>query len=63
MNNEELEIELIALRKIVDKALSIIRSDKKPQKKTKKIDGIAGIKARILTGSLKPMNLKRKRAP
>ena len=66
MNNEELEIELIALRKIADKALAIIRADKKTTHtngKAKKIDRVADITARILTGTLKPMNLKRKKAP
>ncbi|MEZ2446074.1 hypothetical protein AB6805_30370 [Chitinophaga sp. RCC_12] len=62
---EILEIEILALRKIADKALAIIREGKKPSRAkapSKKADGEADLRARILTGHLKPARLKKKKA-
>lgn len=64
MDIEELEIEILAIRKIADKVLALISASKKsaPAKcRVEKIDGVAGLTARLLTGRMKPDKLKKKK--
>lgn len=64
MDTEQLIIELLALRKIADNVLGQIRAESKsarPKGKSKKVDGVADLTARIVTGGMKPTKLKKRK--
>lgn len=55
----ELEQNVLALRKMADLVLGQVRAEKaaapaRAKPSTKKVDGVADLKARILTGHIKP---------
>lgn len=63
MKSEELEINILALRKIADTLLQQVRADKKSASakgRKKKVISMADLKSRVLTGGMKPAALKNK---
>lgn len=64
MDTEKLIIDVLALRKIADNVLGQLRAEPNSARskgKSKKVDGVADLTARIVTGGIKPTRLKKRK--